>query len=744
MASAPCPETLTGRRDTALRHQDALREGQNDQQERRDALLQTDAKEKTRLEEEEEEEREEEGGEGEGAAAERRRRTNAGESTTRKMARSKSESFLDFLDGLVLGKSTASATGEDDGQMGSWCRSDVEGAKIVTPRNDSNEALSLSAGSTEGGSAASADGVGALGMNRCSSAGGIGQTRDAAASFSGEDRLHAISRNASSLVDMKKYRMQRVGQSQSQEQSREVDGQRRRSQRHQQHAAPDIELPNARGGPSGTGLPARFALDMGGSLIKMVYFDFDQQAQDEQQQGIASSVPLMGGRLHFVKWETQQLDMAMDFIEEKGLLPTSDSGDESGDSGGDDDDGELGNRRRANTTDASSASAAAAAAAAATNWTDNRSCSPMRRKKVINATGGGAHKYAQHFVDSIDLHLHKCDEMDCLVNGSNFLLKVVPDEAYTFLDNSRHFAPIANNNGDLFPYLLVSIGSGVSVIKVDGIDQWERVSGTNLGGGTFVGLGRLLTGCSSFDELLELSRLGDNTKVRRCFSPSSAHLFSSLIFLSWSSLRAPPGMRPPLKRHGGSYESILPCACANTHARACTHMHSLPGLMTELAGTDSSDAPYLSTSRAPWFVPQVDMLVGDIYGSDYSHIGLSSTTIASSFGKVIASKRHVGDDSTTGPSSDAPSRADIALSLVRMISYNIGHIAYLNAMQYGLTRILFGGYFSRGNAYTMGTISFAINFWSKGKMKAMFLRHEGFLGALGAFLKSAGVQLNAL
>ena len=135
------------------------------------------------------------------------------------------------------------------------------------------------------------------------------------------------------------------------------------------------------------------------------------------------------------------------------------------------------------------------------------------------------------------------------------------------------------------------------------------------------------------------------------------------------------------------------------------------------------------------------MLVGDIYGSDYSHIGLSSTTIASSFGKVSA-KHHGGDDSITGSTGEAPSRADIALSLVRMISYNIGHIAYLNAMQYGLTRILFGGYFSRGNAYTMGTISFAINFWSKGKMKAMFLRHEGFLGALGAFLKSAGVQLS--
>lgn len=31
----------------------------------------------------------------------------------------------------------------------------------------------------------------------------------------------------------------------------------------------------------------------------------------------------------------------------------------------------------------------------------------------------------------------------------------------------------------------------------------------------------------------------------------------------------------------------------------------------------------------------VDMLVGDIYGSDYSKVGLKSTTIASSMGKVF-------------------------------------------------------------------------------------------------------------
>lgn len=35
----------------------------------------------------------------------------------------------------------------------------------------------------------------------------------------------------------------------------------------------------------------------------------------------------------------------------------------------------------------------------------------------------------------------------------------------------------------------------------------------------------------------------------------------------------------------------------------------------------------------------------------------------------------------------------------------------------------------------MNTLSYAIRFWSKGTKQAYFLRHEGYLGAVGAFLK---------
>jgi hypothetical protein len=35
----------------------------------------------------------------------------------------------------------------------------------------------------------------------------------------------------------------------------------------------------------------------------------------------------------------------------------------------------------------------------------------------------------------------------------------------------------------------------------------------------------------------------------------------------------------------------------------------------------------------------------------------------------------------------------------------------------------------------MYAVSYSIKYWSKGKVEALFLRHEGYLGAIGAFLK---------
>ncbi|KAE8023473.1 hypothetical protein FH972_009163 [Carpinus fangiana] len=355
----------------------------------------------------------------------------------------------------------------------------------------------------------------------------------------------------------------------------------------------EVEIPGNSDPNQPGGRISHLALDIGGSLIKLVYFSTNYDVDDEvgrsgkKSFGVSNGNrdhPVLKGRLYFVKFETSKINDCLEFIQNKQL--------------------HLGGYRHLE--------------------------APPIDKTIIKATGGGAYKYADLFKEKLGISLDKEDEMDCLVGGVNFLLKAVHQEAFTYMDGQKEFVQIDHN--DLYPYLLVNIGSGVSMLKVDGDGKFERVSGTNVGGGTFWGLGRLLTNCKNFDELLELSHRGNNRVI--------------------------------------------------------------------------------------------DMLVGDIYGgTDYSKIGLSSTTIASSFGKAISDNKELQDYRPE----------DLARSLLRMISNNIGQISYLNALQFGLKRIFFGGFFIRGHTYTMDTISVAVHFWSKGEAKAMFLRHEGFLGALGAF-----------
>lgn len=189
------------------------------------------------------------------------------------------------------------------------------------------------------------------------------------------------------------------------------------------------------------------------------------------------------------------------------------------------------------------------------------------------------------------------------------------------------------DSSELYPFLLVNIGSGVSILKVSGENTYERVSGTSLGGGTFWGLCRALSKLQSFDEAMDASVEGDSNAV--------------------------------------------------------------------------------------------DMTVGDIYGtSGYGQFNLKSSTVASSFGKM-------------GTKPDAPPSvcdADLARSLLFMITQNICQVAYLNARRVGTKRIYFCGNFLRRNEMASRQLSYAIDFWSQSDMEAQFFHHEGFFGALGSFL----------
>ncbi|WVO17862.1 pantothenate kinase [Cryptococcus depauperatus] len=317
----------------------------------------------------------------------------------------------------------------------------------------------------------------------------------------------------------------------------------------------------------------------------------------------------------------------------------------------------------------------------ASSATANRvSLDKMKKNVKVMATGGGAHKYYDLLAAEIGVEVHREEEMECLIRGLGFVTRV-PEEVFWFSEELVYkvshpstsepesvpqksltipasefprpsptppqyqvtFAPTPATDDPTphFPCLMVNIGSGVSIVKVDENGEFERVSGTSLGGGTLWGLLSLLTDADTFDEMLLLSEQGDNSAV--------------------------------------------------------------------------------------------DMLVGDIYGSDANKIGLKSSTIASTFGKVF--KKGSNAERATGRKKKFK-QEDIAKSLLYAISNNIGHVAYMNAAKYGLDKVFFGGCFIRGHAATISTLSYAIRFWSKGTMTACFLRHEGFLGAIGAWIKN--------
>lgn len=63
--------------------------------------------------------------------------------------------------------------------------------------------------------------------------------------------------------------------------------------------------------------------------------------------------------------------------------------------------------------------------------------------------------------------------MSSLINGLNFLLHNVKDESFCYTKEKK----VVKNElkDEIFPYLLVNIGSGVSILKVTGDNEYERV-----------------------------------------------------------------------------------------------------------------------------------------------------------------------------------------------------------------------------------------------------------------------------
>ncbi|MFC4023524.1 type II pantothenate kinase [Oceanobacillus longus] len=104
------------------------------------------------------------------------------------------------------------------------------------------------------------------------------------------------------------------------------------------------------------------------------------------------------------------------------------------------------------------------------------------------------------------------DEFQAIIEGTRYLL-----------DQEKH----SPSN----EYIIVSIGTGTSIFHVTPT-HYERLSGSGIGGGTFMGLGSLITGEKDFFKLVELAAKGDHKNsdllVKDIYAPDEAPLFGDL------------------------------------------------------------------------------------------------------------------------------------------------------------------------------------------------------------------------
>ena len=83
---------------------------------------------------------------------------------------------------------------------------------------------------------------------------------------------------------------------------------------------------------------------------------------------------------------------------------------------------------------------------------------------------------------------------------------------------------------------------------------------------------------------------------------------------------------------------------------------------------------------------------------------------------------------------------DLAQATLITITNNIGSIALMCAINEKIDKVLFVGNFLRINQISMRLLSYAMDYWSNGQMKALFLEHEGYFGSVGCLLKLVEAQ----
>jgi len=144
----------------------------------------------------------------------------------------------------------------------------------------------------------------------------------------------------------------------------------------------------------------------------------------------------------------------------------------------------------------------------------------------VGLTGGGAARLAAQLdgaVLALDRAVVEVDEFEAWHRGVGHLLPEAPER-----------------------YLLVSIGTGTSMLLVEGASV-RRIAGTPLGGGTVLGLGQALAGTADFERLCALAARGDRSRVdvsvAEVYAGGDAPLATDVMASSFARLAEGPHRR---------------------------------------------------------------------------------------------------------------------------------------------------------------------------------------------------------
>lgn len=144
----------------------------------------------------------------------------------------------------------------------------------------------------------------------------------------------------------------------------------------------------------------------------------------------------------------------------------------------------------------------------------------------IYATGGGAYKFYELIEKEFGIKLEKHDELISLVKG--YFMMSYYQTFYELTGNGAEYKILGSDDIE-YPHLSVNVGSGVSILKVCGLNQIERVGGTLMGGGTLIGLSKLLINQDNYNDIMKLAKMGDNQNldllVRDIYGSKTSSLF---------------------------------------------------------------------------------------------------------------------------------------------------------------------------------------------------------------------------